>query len=269
MSQNTGGKGSGYICHPNIVNAGLPQRAEVILQRERNMFPLIVSGLQGNRKGIPEGKVILTVEMLEEAFHSQDSLILSNVAFLAGRCQADMPGFLERMKFNLRNIINTLTVDEMDTMVLPFIQAAMSLALLGEIELARRVLTPLVKEKSDIVSENYLAAFYLAQIGDPSGYPSILKTLSSNNEHYRLMAARQLIGFKPYQGQIINGTPVDIQNELIKRLKDKSVYVRLEAPHLLAEAGIENLKEILLSISKNDKNKEVRQAALDELEEPG
>jgi hypothetical protein len=255
------------ICRLNINDAGLPFRIDVILQREKNMFPMMVTGLQGNRKGMPAKNPELTIGMIERAFESQNILIMANAAFLAGRCQADIPGFHDRMVGLLKKLLDSISEDDLDVKAPAYIQSAMSLALLGETEIARQALTPLVKEKAAMISESYLAAYYLAQMGDPSGYPVILKSLSGNNEHFRLMAMRYLVGFKPYQGQTIQGKTVDILNELIQRLNDKSDYVRQEVPYLLAEAGAENLKEILLPVAKSHKDKNVRQAALDILEE--
>jgi HEAT repeat protein len=264
MTQDVGTNGHSNICQPNIVSAGLPMRSEVILAREKNIFPMIVAGLQGNRKGIPVNGIKLTVEILEQSFKSEDSLILSNAAFLAGRCHSNTTGFQDNVKKLLHQLISSISRSSLDIMDSTYIQAVMSLALLGEAEKAHRLLLEIIDEN---ITEGYLAAFYLAQLGDPSGYPLILKNLSSSNEHYRLMASRHLIGFKPYKNQIIQGKTIDIVRELLQRLKDKSTYVRQEIPHLLVEAGAENLKETLIEISKNDKNRNVRQAAIEELEQ--
>jgi HEAT repeat protein len=139
----------------------------------------------------------------------------------------------------------------------------MSLALRGDQDAARQALTPLVADSSSATSEAYLAAFYLAQLGDPSGYPAMVRALHSKSEHTRLMAARHLIAFKPYEGQTVGDRRVDVRAELAERLKDPSVYVRREIPYLLAEASVRDLKELLTPVAADDAEADVRQAAAD------
>ncbi len=141
----------------------------------------------------------------------------------------------------------------------------MSLALRGDPESAHRLLMPLVADGADS-SDGYLAAFYLAQLGDPSGYPTMLAALRSESDHTRLMAVRHLIAFKPYDGQTIQGKTVDIRAELIQRLKDHAPYVRVEVPYYLAEAGIADLPALLEPVARRDRSRDVREAARDILE---
>jgi len=138
----------------------------------------------------------------------------------------------------------------------------MSVALRGDPEAARRALTPLVTEYASTMSESHLAAYYLAQLGDPVGWPTMLECLNNkNNEHVRLMATRRLIAFLPYDGQTVQGKVVDVRGELVQRLKDRESYVRVEVPGLLAEAGVEGLEELLRSTAKRGKKRDVRRAA--------
>ena len=75
-----------------------------------------------------------------------------------------------------------------------------------------------------------------------------------------------MIGFKPYNGQTVQGKVVDIRAELVERLKDHHPYVRREVPYLLAEASVEGLRELLLPVADGDTDADVRQAARDVLD---
>lgn len=114
----------------------------------------------------------------------------------------------------------------------------MSLALRGDTDRARQALAALIANAPDS-SVSYLAAFYLAQLGDPSGFPAMKNALRSTNEHTRLMALR---------------------------LVDHDPYVRVEVPYYMAEACVEDLKDLLEPVAQNDRNKDVREAARSILE---
>lgn len=268
MTINKGKNERSRRCRPRIVAAGLPQRGGIILEREKNLYPLMVDRLMGRRSewSFEDAAESLTMEMLEDVFASREPRRLVAAAWLAGRCQPDAPEDQERLTALLHDLLDSSPVEDLDIMARSYIEAAMSLALRGEPEVARQALLPLVSDDGSGASDSYLAAFYLAQLGDPSGYPAMWKALHSSNEHTRLMAVRHLIGFKPYDGQTVKGTMVDVRGELINRLKDHDPYVRVEVPYYLAEAGVEGLKEILRPVAKDDKNKDVRQAAREVLE---
>ena len=249
-------------CRPHITAAGLPHRGEVILQRERHLYSLMVNRLLGRGKGSPTGAAeSLTMEMLESAFAAPQATILPAAEFLAGRCQPDAPADEERLTVLLRDLLNALPADDLGVWAPAYIEAAMSLALRGEPEPARQALIPLAVDGAARTSRSYLAAFYLAQLGDPSVYPAMLEALRSSSEHTRLMAARHLIAFKPYDGQIVQDKAVDVSAELVQRLRGRSPYVRAEVPHLLAEAGAAGLRELLLPGARRDLKKDVRRAA--------
>ncbi len=255
------------LCHPHIVDAGFPNRGQLILQREEFLYQQTVGNVSGFGKGgYGDVSEDLTVEMLEEAFIDRDPIILPEAAFLAGRCQPDEPELQERLTKLLNELLNSLPVNNLDIMDEAYIEAAMSLALRGEPEIARKALIPLVTDYAAITMRSYLAAFYLAQLGDPSGYPTMLSALHSTNEHTRLMAVRHLIAFKPYDGQTVQSKIIDIKAELIERLKDHHPYVRVEVPYLLAEASVGGLAKLLLPVAEADADMNVRQAARNVLE---
>lgn len=255
------------LCRPHIVDAGFPNRGQIILRREEYLYPQAVGNLAGFGKGSPDDvSGGLTIEMLEDAFIDRDPLMLPEAAFLAGRCQPDEPESQERLTELLHELLDSLPVDNLDIMDEAYIEAAMSLALRGEAEAAQQALIPLVTDYAASTMRSYLAAFYLAQLGDPSGYPSMLMALYSASEHTRLMAVRHLIAFKPFDKQTVQGKVVDIRSELVQRLKDSHSYVRQEVPYLLAEANVEDLAELLLPVAETDSDMNVRQAARNVLE---
>lgn len=218
-------------------------------------------------RGSEETTEKLTMKMLEDAFSKRDATVLPKAAFIAGRCQPEEPGLQDKLTELLRSLLDSLPIENLDIMAPAYIEAAMSLALRGDPDEARRALIPLVTDHASTMSRSYLAAFYLAQLGDPSGYPAMLAALSSKNEHIRLMAVRHLIGFKPYNGQTVEGKIVDIRSEMIKRLEDNSTYVRREVPYLLTEAGVDGLREILLPVTMDDVDPDVRKAARNVVED--
>lgn len=249
-------------CHPLITRAGLPHREEVILERERNLFPLMVDRLLGRGKTSREHPSNgPTMAALEETFARREPTTLRAAAFLAGRCQPDEPEDRERLTALLRGLLEALPVKALDIMAAAYIEAAMSLGLRGDAEAARLALRPLVAGDASGFAQAYLAAFYLAQLGDPAGYPALLEALRSANEHNRLMAVRHLVAFKPYDGQAVQGVVVDIRAELVKRLQDHDAYVRAEVPYLLKEAEVGGLQDLLLPIAESDSDNDVREAA--------
>ncbi|MBV9280120.1 MAG: hypothetical protein JOZ41_08580, partial [Chloroflexi bacterium] len=227
MAPTDGKKEHRQLCHADVAPAGLPHREDIILKRERNLFSSRVDQLMGRGKGESEKRAeSVPMKSLEDALAGRDATVLPAAAFLAGRCKPDAPEGPQKLTALLRDLLDSLPADNLDIMAGAYIEAAMSLALRGDQEVARQALTPLVTDGSSATSEAYLAAFYLAQLGDPSGYPAMVRALHSKSEHTRLMAARHLIAFKPYEGQTVGDRRVDVRAELAERLKDPSLYVR-------------------------------------------
>ncbi len=259
--------GHAELCRPHIADAGLPHRGEAILKRERNLYPLMIDKLAGRRteKGPEDPAKSLTMPMLEQAFAARNGVTLPAAAFLAGRCEPETEQSRAKLSVLLREVLDSLPAANLDVMDKAYIEAAMSLALRGEPDAARAALLPLVTDYAASTSESYLAAFYLAQLGDPSGYPAIVEALHDESEHTRLMAVRHLFAFKPYEGQSVGGQRVDAGAELAQRLKDEDPYVRGEVPYYLLEAGVDGLEALLQPVAEKDSDAGVRQAAADAL----
>jgi HEAT repeat protein len=258
-------------CKKHITPAKLPQRTLPILIREDRMFRSMVDTLMGLGKGSEfeeDNSENLTLAMLEYGFTNADDItMLLAASWLVGRCQPEAADGEAALKKLAADFIAPLEVGRLDVMMQPYIESVMAHVLLGESAAdAREKLLPLVTDFASPNSASYLAAFYLAQMGEPAGYGALLASLHGTNEHYRLMAARHLIGFAPYDGQPSGGKIINTADKLTQCLKDNSVYVRSEAPYLLAEAKVPNLKELLQPVAKNDADLNVRQIAEDVLE---
>ena len=254
------------LCHIHIVAAGLPHRGEIILERERNLFSMMADRLMGRgKRHSEEGVRSVPMQALENAFSERKARTLPSAAFVAGRCQPCAPEDQERLTAVIRDLLDSLPAETPGIMSRAYIEASMSLALRGDTDRARQALAALIANAPDS-SVSYLAAFYLAQLGDPSGFPAMKNALRSTNEHTRLMALRHLIAFEPYDSQTIQDNAVNIRAELTQRLVDHDPYVRVEVPYYMAEACVEDLKDLLEPVAQNDRNKDVREAARSILE---
>src|SRR6266576_6107585 len=76
----------GTLCKINLVSAGLPHRTELLLARERQAFPSMVTSLFTLGKGeitLPP----LSAEALDQALASKEPGRAYTAAFLIGRCR--------------------------------------------------------------------------------------------------------------------------------------------------------------------------------------
>jgi hypothetical protein len=252
-------------CEPRISDAGFPHRTVAILERERNLYPLMAALLTGGGKDEPAEPSTVTTRMIERAFTTRDGGALRAAAYFAGRCRPAGAANTGRLTLLLRSFIASLQPTDLGPWEVEYIESAMSLALRGDAEAGLSALAVALPVDHQGTGFAYLAAFYLAQLGDPSRYPVILRSLRSDNEHTRLMAVRHLVAFQPYDGQDVGGTVVDIRTELVARLSDHDPYVRVEVPYYLAEAGISGLKELLEPVAAHDPDPGVRTAAAEVL----
>ena len=244
------------ICHPNITSAGLPWRTEALLERERKAYDSMVNTLtRGNQAP-------LTLQQIERALDSKEPGQAYTAAFLAGRCTFVDDG----RAGNLMRRLNELgaTFDEADV----GIEAAMALVLRGDLTRGKALLEARL-HSSSVLGDQYKAAFYLAQTGDPSGYAALVTTLHTEIAHYRLMALRHALAFAPYQGRVVGALQVDVPALLYERLLDADDMVRSEVPFYLEEIGAPGLPARLREVEQTDRSPSVRIAArmvLDRLE---
>lgn len=239
MAQVPGPVPTGPLFKPDITQAGLPHREDYILAREKNLFPQMVGALTRSRHewNFEQAAASLTLPALEAGFASPETIPRIGAAFLAGRVLSPDPPAQARLPELLNKLIKSIKRDDYDVDGQPFVEAAFSLALLGDHATGEKLLKKFLKA-NEAFSPLYLAAYYLAQLGDPSGYPALLKCLHSHDEHTRMMASRYLLGFKPYDGQEVAGKVINLKEEYRKLLKDPGTYVKKDIPNLMKEAGL-------------------------------
>jgi len=241
------------LCTMLLESAGLPQRSDLLIDREKAAFPGMVKSLFTMGKG-EMASPSLTSDVLIQALGSKKPGRAYTAAFIIGRCQAQDPGINSSLTQALETVIKE--VAESDVVI----EAAMSLVLRGNLEQGRQTLLAQVNSPKPL-GDQYKAAFYLAQLGDPSGYGALVKTLRSEIPHYRLMALRHAIAFVPYQAQKINNLDVDIRGLLIERLSDSDELVRSEVPFYLEELQVPDLRSLLQPVAQYDPSPSVRTAA--------
>ena len=203
-------------------DAAMPQRSAVLLARERAGVLLLTSALLGPRVGRAEA--VDAVKALAATQAPRRYL----GAFLAGRCAPADPDDERRL---VRSLEQAATWSPQPDVA---IEAAMSLVLRGRQQRGYDALQELLAS-SRPMGDQYKAAFYLAQFGDPSGYGALLAALRGPLAHYRLMAMRHLIAFLPFDGQLVDGRRVDVEAVLAERLTDPEPLVRAEAMSCLIE----------------------------------
>lgn len=235
-------------CHPNITSAGLPWRTALLLERERNAYDAMVAMLL---RGAP-GPV--TLSQLNQALDSPDPGHAYTAAFLAGRCSAGQAGGDGALTDRLRAVAAGTADGDVA------IEAGMALVLRGDPAHGRAVLLGRLRAP-DLLGDQYKAAFYLAQLGDPSGYGTLVETLGSAIPHYRLMALRHALAFAPYHGRMVDGQRVDVAALLYRRLADDDDMVRGEVPFYLEELAPGDLRARLEQVELTDSSASVRIAA--------
>lgn len=242
-------------CAIDIASAGLPFRTERLLARERRSFPAMQAGLFSSGKGSVALAPPLTGGALARALASSEPGRAYAAAFLIGRCRArDVSvdtALTRRLEAGAR-----AAAGGSDT----GIEAAMSLVLRGELARGTGALRA-VLAATPPSDDRYKAAFYLAQIGDPSGYPALVDTLHGAIPHYRLMALRHAAAFVPYDGRTVDGMVVDVRALLVERLSDPDDLVRSEVPFYLEELEVGDLRALLEPVQRTDPSTAVRAAA--------
>ncbi len=221
----------------------------------------MVTSLFTSDKSDPDTPPPLTAEAITQAFMSTEPMRAYAAAYLTGRAKAGDATVDQSLTQNLETLLTQSQEGAKPTTANDvLIEAAMSLALRGNPTQARQALLNLL-HSPDPLGDQYKAAFYLAELGDPSGYPALLATLHSDIPHYRLMALRHALVFAQYDGQTVNGATINVLELLTARLHDPDPLVRSEAPFYLEELHPPNLRELLQPIEQTDPSPEVRTAA--------
>jgi HEAT repeat protein len=245
---------SNAVCERWIDRANLSGRTDLILARERHGFDSMLDVLRESGKGGQPPDPELKVAELEAGLQSSEPSVQYAAAFLAGRCRA-APLENAAISGQLRRL-----VEDPATAADVAIEAAMSLVLrrerqTGHDRLLRAVANP------DPFADAYKAAFFLAELGDASGWPAMVKAMANDIAHFRLMALRHVAGFLPFEGQVVNGAAIDVRARLLAGLADPDPLVRQEMPFYLEEAAVPGLRGVLTPVASGDSDAAVRSAA--------
>lgn len=239
-----------------------------MLARERSFYPGMVLVLEGHAKANPRGaEDRLTVSMLDAGLAADKALPLRAAAFLVGRCEPADEATAARLAKTVAGLLDRLADEVGRARGVAYIEAAMSVALNDQFEVGHEALLPLVTDRGAATPHAYMAAAYLAEMGDPVGWPALRAALHNPNDPYtRLQAARELATFVPYDGNDILDEEIDLGAELIARLGDEDSYVAVSVPPLIVQVGPRDGRQALEDAAKSAPAEDVRAAAAAALE---
>lgn len=265
-----------------VRSAGLPERGPLVLRREEALLPVMVGRLQAGpdewTTAAPDpfadepddGGSGPTVErsVLLEALADEGRT--EPGAFVAGRVRTDgQPSVTEELLAALRAVTEGCDFARMKSRGPACIEAAMAIALLGQPDEGRDLLSEAVRDGSEVLLGQWSAAYYLAQMGDPAGFPALVRMLHDRDDGFtRLMAARHLVAFLPYDGQDVAGVTVDVEAQLIQLLDDRDPLVTREIPALLDEVQPPDLEQVLRPVADGHHHDDTAQAARAVLDDP-
>lgn len=109
------------------------------------------------------------------------------------------------------------------------VEAAYALARIGVRE-GKEVLVQCMTYPVDAYLFPAIAAGYLARLGDPRGFQTVVSCLDLNISAIRMIACKQLYFFVPFQGTPdVTGKPIDVLYEFGRALKDLDSAVQWQA----------------------------------------
>jgi hypothetical protein len=255
-------------CIRHIVDHGYAGRTRFVLEREGNLYgiyaaSIAVSGESESESMLSEPGPIegVTFAQLKASFACDDVTRVAAAAFIAGRSRAKEPSVHSAIDQMLVEFINARQPGKLGADARAYVEASMAIVLRGDLEHGRVALTAVGRNGGAGTMADYLAAFYLAQLGDSSGFLTIVSLLDGDDGFGRLMAARHLIGFMPYETKVVDELVVNVRARLLDRIDDRDELVAREIPALLAEAGYDSLHDDLKAIAKKARHQSTRRAA--------
>ena len=250
------------LCEPRFVAAGLPGRTPVLIDRDRRMYPYHLERMAfGNTRREPGDAGPLAHDVLLALLADTERSGAASAAFVAGRCTTGHAADERATQSALQALADSFDPAHLESDAATYVEALFSLALLGDVDGPRQLLTDLVTVPELLSIAAYLAAFYLAQLGSADGYAVLHADLHDHNDaHNRMMAARHLLGFVSYDGQAAGKLVIDVRAELLHRLDDRDETVAQIVPGLLAETGLPDVADDLVAASKRGLPSAVRDA---------
>jgi hypothetical protein len=241
-------------CEESVTSAGLPHRAP-LLDRERAWFRALSPRLLGRGRGAHAEPSLVTAEDLERGLTSADPSGPWIAAFLIGRCRSHVPAVDAELTAALERSIAGGSPE-----AILAVEVGMSLLLRGRRDRGLEVLHGVLTDP-DPFGMQYKAAYYLAQAGDPAGYPQLHAAAHARSNQSRIMAIRHAIAFVPYNGQPVAGLVVDVRGLIVERMQDLEPIVRQEVPAYLEELGVPDLIDVLTPMANADPDQDVRTMA--------
>lgn len=258
------------VCRRHIPDLGYVGRGPLVIAREEGLFTAFASLLtdsdadpDSEPDGDPDSEAPLTMQTLEDAFGDNDDVVAFNAAcFLAGRCEPDEAADSARLTSLVANIVAPGDPARLRSDAVAYVEAAMSLVLRGESDAGHTALRAVGSGDGANSMADWLAAGYLAELGDPSGYGLVVRLIEKSDPLTRLQAARHIALFLPFDGQTVGGEVVDVRGRLADRLDDDPAgLVSAEIPSLLAEIGGDRVRELLVRAAATARHDDTRRAA--------
>lgn len=207
-------------------------------------------------------------DQLIAALVNDDPVLAAAAAFVAGRCTTNDAESDRIIASALDEVVASVdTSQRLGRKARLYVEAVMSAALLGADDDARRRFEAMLGDDSRSSTADHLAAGYLAQLGDPMGYPALVQDLHDrDSSHVRGLAIDQLLAFVPYDGAKVGKSKVDVVSELRQALRDKDSDVGIDAVAAILDSQLDGTDALLDEATKRPHNRDVRDAATAALE---
>jgi hypothetical protein len=141
------------------------------------------------------------------------------------------------------------------------VEAAYALARLKVSE-GKEVLVQCLNYPLDAYLFPAIAAGYLAQLGDPQGFQTVVKCFDFNISAIRMLACKQLYFYVPFQDiQDGDGNAIDVYRLFDRALKDSDTNIQWQALVQLREICSPKSRSILENYIENIGNEQLRDIA--------
>ena len=141
------------------------------------------------------------------------------------------------------------------------VEAAYALARLGESE-GKEALRECLGYPLDAYLFPPIAAGYLAQLGDPQGFQTIVRCFEIDIPAIRMLACKQLFFFVPFQGtQDSDGKVLDVYGLFERTLNDPDINIQWQTLAQLRELRAQPVKQILEGYIENAGDEQLRNIA--------
>jgi len=171
---------------------------------------------------------------------------------------AHMIGTLPSLSGEVASVLTKLLSDTNDTVR---VEAAYALARYSVPE-GKAALVECLSYPLDAYISPLVAAGYVAQLGDPQGFPVIVKGLDSNLAAVRSVASKQLYFFASFHGsKDKQGNAIDLVHQFERALDDPDTGIQWQALVQLREVALPGVAEFLENYARNATYRDLRSLA--------